>query len=112
MYLEGVGTMFSLILKVLFYERLERPFSSVEISNFEDIYRRAVQSNGVIDYQSDFPKYRFIDYLIQEKNYVVHGSNNKDINQFETRQQTLFNGKLVNAILLLKMEYGRSSTLF
>lgn len=92
----------SLLLKIIFYQRSVLPFSTIENENFETIYSKAIQNNGVVDYQSNFPKYRFIDYLIQKKNFVVHGSNNKNINQFETREQTLFNGQMVNAIFATK----------
>lgn len=90
------------LARILFYQRSELPFTNMEINNFEDIYFRAVQNSGIINYQSEFPKYRFINYLIQEKNFVVHGSNNKNIDLFETRRQTLFNGRYVNAIFATK----------
>ncbi|MFC5472285.1 hypothetical protein ACFPPD_26730 [Cohnella suwonensis] len=94
--------MISFILNLLFYRRSNPSFSNEELNDFEDLYIRAIQNNGVINYQYDFPKYRFIDYLIQEKNFVAHGSNIKDIELFETRKQTLFNGEYVNAIFATK----------
>ncbi|WP_256762166.1 hypothetical protein [Cohnella sp. WQ 127256] len=94
--------MISFILNLLFYQRSNSPFSSEENTEFEDMYIKSIQNTGIINYQSEFPKYRFIDYLIQEKSFVAHGSNNKDIELFETRKQTLYNGEFVNAIFATK----------
>ncbi len=77
-------------------------FSAAEMDDFERMYHEAVAVNGIVNYQSKFPKHRFIDYLTEFKNVVAHGSNNSKIETFETRQQTLFSGKSVEAIFAAK----------
>ncbi|MBB6635290.1 hypothetical protein [Cohnella thailandensis] len=99
---EKLGFLKTIILKRLFYQRIESDFSLNEINDFTRIYNKALQNNGVITFDSKFPKYRFIDFIIKEKNYVVHGSNNKEIHLFETRRQTLYNGKYVDAVFASK----------
>lgn len=92
----------SLLMSILFYRRSSVPFSNEEVDVYENMFSKAIQNDGMVNYLTAFPKYRFIDYIIQKKNLVVHGSNNVGIEKFETRNQTLFNGQLVDAIFATK----------
>ncbi|WP_368505335.1 hypothetical protein AB3N04_06740 [Alkalihalophilus sp. As8PL] len=51
-----------------------------------------------IQYKSAYPKYLFLHYLIENKNVLVHGSNDSKIRKLEPKVQTLFNGKPVRAV--------------
>lgn len=53
---------------------------------------------GEIRYDCPYPKHRFIAYVAEHKAMIIHGSNNNYITRFETRRQTLFNGKYVEAV--------------
>ncbi|WP_096273502.1 hypothetical protein [Paucisalibacillus globulus] len=67
---------------------------------FDELYENYI-INGVGD---EFPyllqekKYKFLTYLIENKNVLVHGSNNPDIEAFEPRNSTLFTGEKVKAV--------------
>lgn len=81
----------------MFHRVSDPPFTDKEESDFERIIA-AVGHDGHFHYDSAFPKYRFIDYIVQRRNLVVHGSNHMDIREFETRRQTLFNGDYADAV--------------
>ncbi|MFC5528297.1 hypothetical protein [Cohnella yongneupensis] len=93
--------MISSLIKTLFYRRTDAMFTDQETAEFE-LMLRNTDSEGSVRYESKFPKYRFIDYVVQNKNMVVHGSNRTDIDQFEVRRQTLFNGQPVEAVFASK----------
>ncbi|QGH35724.1 hypothetical protein GI584_17455 [Gracilibacillus salitolerans] len=93
-------------LKILFFNRLhflkssDRPLAPNVIEQFETIYEQyIVKDSGLwIDYDLDYPKHLFLQYLIKVKDVLVHGSNNPDIEIFEPRNQTLANNKPVKAV--------------
>ncbi|WP_069201894.1 hypothetical protein [Bacillus niameyensis] len=55
-----------------------------------------------IDYKLAIPKYKFLYYATKQKSFVLHGSNNKYIDSFEPRKQTLYNGKWTTAVFATK----------
>lgn len=57
-----------------------------------------ISAGQSIVYDLPYPKLGFLQYLSESEQYVFHGSNHKQIDRFEPRQQTLFNNKLVNAV--------------
>lgn len=85
-------------LRFLKISELELPHPI--INEFEEIYEKGVsKGNGsFIDYRSKYPKYLFLNYLIEHKNILVHGSNYPDLGCLEPRHQSLFNGKPVTAV--------------
>ncbi|MUK88901.1 hypothetical protein GMD78_10900 [Ornithinibacillus sp. L9] len=89
-----------LLDRLKFLKIPELDVSGDSITEFESLYEQYVSSgNGeLIPYDLPDPKYIFLNYLIENKNIVVHGSNNPNINIFEPRDQTLFNGKKVTAV--------------
>lgn len=95
MILQALG---SLLLRLLFYKAPEFRFSEEEKQEYESMYKEAIACGGTIQYKSKFPKHRFIQYIIDYKNLLVHGSNTHTIEQFTPKQQTLYNGKLVEAV--------------
>ncbi|WP_088105520.1 hypothetical protein [Halalkalibacter urbisdiaboli] len=78
----------------------ELHLSTKEKGEFDSLYDSYVKNGQgeTIIYQSSLPKYMFLNYLIENKNVLVHGSQNDEIAQFEPREQTLFTGKLVKAV--------------
>jgi len=54
--------------------------------------------NQTIDYDCNFPKWQFLDYIINEKDLVLHGSNVPKIDVMEPREQTDYAGNKVKAV--------------
>ncbi|RNA66867.1 hypothetical protein [Alteribacter keqinensis] len=78
----------------------ELDLSSEAKSEFEAIYNDWItKGNGAfIPYESNYPVSLFLNYIIETKNILVHGSNNPSIDCFEPKDSTLFNGKPVKAV--------------
>ncbi|MFS0862831.1 hypothetical protein [Fredinandcohnia sp. 179-A 10B2 NHS] len=77
---------------------LSLPLNVVEEYN-EIFYESIIHGKGgLVPYKSTYPKYMFLHYLIENKEILVHGTNNPAIDSFEPREQTLFNGKKVKAV--------------
>ncbi|SES29129.1 hypothetical protein [Salipaludibacillus aurantiacus] len=78
----------------------ELDLSSQAKNVFDDIYYNGVlQAEGqFIDYRSSYPVYQFLNYMIENKDLLVHGSNNSLIERFEPKESTLFNGRPVKAV--------------
>lgn len=70
------------------------------IAEFEEIYKGYLSAEGEkhIAYQSQYPMYMFLYYLIEHKDVLVHGSNNPNIAYFEPRDSTLFMGQPIKAV--------------
>ncbi len=78
-------------------------FTKEEEKGFNDLFESSCEkANKLIDYNISSPKYKFLRYLSLHKSIVLHGSNNKQINSFEPREQTLFNGKKTTAVFATK----------
>ncbi|MFD2042972.1 hypothetical protein ACFSTA_01470 [Ornithinibacillus salinisoli] len=86
--------------KLHFLQLPELDLPNEIIASFEQLYDQYVSpGNGnLIPYGSKVPKYMFLNYLIEEKNILVHGSNIPNIVTFEPKEQTLFNGIKVKAV--------------
>ncbi|MHA7966743.1 hypothetical protein ACX93W_21770 [Paenibacillus sp. CAU 1782] len=90
--------MLNNIMKILFYSSPKVSFCDGEIDEFNAIFNAAINGDGLIEYTSHFPKQRFIQYIANNKNVLLHGSNQKSITEFEPRRQTLHNGNYVDAV--------------
>jgi hypothetical protein len=91
----------SFILNALHFLKVpELDLPTQAIEEFERIYRTYIEKeNGdLIEYTSSYPKYLFLNYMIENKDVLVHGSNNKNIEIFEPKKQSLFTGKPVKAV--------------
>ncbi len=88
--------MFGLLFRKMFYCEKKYCFSDEEIRAYESVLDKT--NEGFITYDSFYPKYRFISYLIHKHDFVVHGTNRLDIAEFKPLKQTLFNGKIVEAV--------------
>ncbi|RXJ04360.1 hypothetical protein DS745_02960 [Anaerobacillus alkaliphilus] len=90
-----------LILNQLHLLRLpELDLPKETIHEFDDIYDRHISTaeGKIVPFECRYPKYMFLNYLIETKDVLVHGTNKSDIVSFEPRKQTLFNGKPVKAV--------------
>ncbi|MFV8829920.1 hypothetical protein [Alkalihalobacterium sp. APHAB7] len=85
-------------LQLLNIEELELPAQAK--NEFDDIYHHSILAGEgkSISYKSNYPVYQFLNYIIENKNVLVHGSNNPVINSFEPKESTLFNGRPIKAV--------------
>ncbi|WP_078553583.1 hypothetical protein [Bacillus alkalicellulosilyticus] len=83
-----------------FLQMNEEKVYEEEIALFEQIYENHIKNaeGETIPYSYDIPKSKFLNYLLSNKNLLVHGSTHSDIKQFEPRSSTLFTGKPINAV--------------
>lgn len=86
-----------MLYPLLFHTEARPAFSEAERTSFERILREA-GDEGTIRYEAPYPKSRFIDYVVESRRLFVHGSNRGDIETFEPRRQTLFDGRAVDAV--------------
>lgn len=95
----GIIIVISLLLKALLYRGQNIQLSSQEIEIYNNMIEQALTSpDGLIQYDATWPKHRFLHYLSSNKDIVLHGSNNKEIAEFQPKQQTLYSGKHVEAV--------------
>ncbi|WML50039.1 hypothetical protein RCG23_09425 [Neobacillus sp. PS3-34] len=85
-------------LNFLKIPELKLPKEAIE--EFDTLYNDFVSEGkgDFFEYKSSYPKYLFLNYLIENKTVLVHGSNHSDIKIFEPRDSTLFTGKPVKAV--------------
>ena len=78
----------------------EMRLSEEAIEEFDEIFARLISSNhnSTFTYSSSYPLYMFLNYVIEKKGLVVHGSNHPSINLFEPKNSSLFNGKPIKAV--------------
>ncbi|HYK74712.1 MAG TPA: hypothetical protein VEV44_16580 [Pseudoneobacillus sp.] len=93
----------NILLRILFYPAPRPIFNKEEEKIFNEIFKEARQKpDKLIDYNVSIPKYKFLQYLSDTKPILFHGSNHKEINSFEPREQTLFNGVMTKAVFATK----------
>ncbi len=84
-------------MKFLLHSQPKMHFSSEEIAVYEALIPEKDQGQ-IISEENPFSKYRFLQYVASKEKFVFHGSNNVEIDIFEPRKQTLFNGNLTEAV--------------
>lgn len=89
--------MIPFLISILLYPSPKILFSDEEIVQFEEL-ALSIHDGHLINYQLPFQKFRFLLYLSLNGNYVFHGSNNHNIECFEPREQTLYNGEMTKAV--------------
>jgi hypothetical protein len=67
---------------------------------FEQVFRSMLEgsSGSAVNYGCPYPKWEYLRYLVQEKDIVLHGSNRKDIEVLEPKEQTDYSGKQITAV--------------
>jgi len=94
--------LFNQLIKILLYPAPTVLITKEEEKQFINILENGINSDRELEYSIEIPKYKFLYYLTKEKNIVLHGSNHKTIQQFEPREQTLFNNETVKAVFATK----------
>lgn len=89
--------MISIFMKTLLYSSPKIEFSTEEIVEYDELISK-IYEGQLIPKELPFPKYRFLQYISLHGDFIFHGSNNSDIDIFEPREQTLFNGKKTKAV--------------
>jgi hypothetical protein len=93
----------NILLGILFYPSPKMVISQDEETLFNKLFESALSSqNRTIQYNLTIPKYKFLQYLSDNKKVLFHGSNNPLIQTFEPRVQTLFDGKIEKAVFATK----------
>lgn len=96
-YKDGDDKMISILMKTLLCASPDIEFSPDEVSEYNELIS-SIYEGQPISYSLNFPKYRFLQYLTLQGDFVFHGSNHMSIDIFEPRKQTLFNGQLTQAV--------------
>lgn len=89
--------MISLLISILLYPSPKIVFSNDEIAKYEEL-ALTINDGSLINYHLPFQKFRFLLYLSLKGQYVFHGSNKLNIECFEPREQTLYNGGITKAV--------------
>jgi hypothetical protein len=78
----------------------ELRLSKQAIQEFDEVFTKHIASGdgSVFSFSSKYPLYLFLNYVIENKDIVVHGSNDSTISKFEPRKNSLFNGKPIEAV--------------
>ncbi|SFB59777.1 hypothetical protein SAMN05216312_11610 [Cohnella sp. OV330] len=92
----------SALMKYPLYRIPESQFSPEEVDCYEKIYSDALLNDKEVIYTCQFPKHRFIEYISLSKPVLLHGSNHKEIDEFQPRKQTLYSGEYVDAVFATK----------
>lgn len=94
---------YNLLLRLLLFPSPSINLSPHEKEQFELLFERLAKEDlPKLEYNLPIPKYKFLSYLAENKQLILHGSNHPSIHTFEPRNQTLFNGKSVNAVFATK----------
>lgn len=75
-------------------------FDEARTRAFAQLYESAVQhgTGDFIDYQLPYPKHEFLRFLVDRYPVLLHGSGNGAITTLEPRRQTLFDGRMTEAV--------------
>lgn len=69
-----------------------------KVTAFEKAFASANQGRGGIEYQLPHPKHEFLSYLVEKRDFVLHGSANDAIDAFEPTPQTDYFGRVRKAV--------------
>jgi hypothetical protein len=69
------------ILNLRYFPAPQTEIDAAKAAVFETIYASAVSKGpgGVVNYNCEYPKYEFLDYLVNYRQLLLHGSNNAGI---------------------------------
>jgi hypothetical protein len=91
------------LLEILFYPSPKNTVTKDEEKEFIELFQKSCNKpEKQIEYNLSTPKYKFLNYLAQHHSLLFHGSNSMDIERFEPRDQTLFDGKMTKAVFATK----------
>lgn len=75
-------------------------YSPTKVLHFESLFQAALEQGPgtLILTTAPYLTYEFLCYLVEHKQYLLHGSNQPTITRFEPRQQTDYEGRMVKAV--------------
>ncbi|MED1204109.1 hypothetical protein [Heyndrickxia acidicola] len=78
----------------------EIPLTQDAIVEFDRLYQKLIESgeSTLSSHSSSYPIYMFLNYIIEKKAVLIHGSNHPEITSFEPRESALFSGKPIKAV--------------
>ncbi|MGV3465457.1 MAG: hypothetical protein ACO1OT_09215 [Heyndrickxia sp.] len=95
--------LYNLILRFLMFPSPQINLTPKEKKQLELLFEHLTKANHPkLEYNLPIPKYKFLSYIVENRQVILHGSNHPSIHTFEPRDQTLFNGKPVNAVFATK----------
>jgi hypothetical protein len=86
------------LLSALLMQKPKADLSVAEMAEYDRLFEQAIETGENISRPGSWPIYRFIDYICNKHDLLVHGSNRPDIIEFEPRRQTLYNGKWTESV--------------
>ena len=83
------------VIKTFFWEEAPLELDNDQKKCFEQVLDDAIKfgPGDPIDYRCDYPKYVFLRYLVEENDFILHGSSNLDIEFVEPRTPSYVNGR-------------------
>lgn len=77
-------------------------------NEFDVLYENFIApgEGNYISYNSDYPIHLFLNYIIENKNVLVHGSNNAMISILEPKESSLFTVSQLKLFSHLQMVFG------
>ena len=73
-------------------------FTAAKVKHFENILQIALDNKEPIQTVHPYPTFEFLRYLVDRKQYLLHGSNHSEILVFKPRQQTDYEGRMITAV--------------
>lgn len=85
--------------KLFFFPKPDFQLTEDMEHDFSELYETSSRNDhALISYESKYPKWQFLQYIVDTYKVILHGSNNMEISTLEPRKQTDFNGNMVNAV--------------
>lgn len=89
--------MISLLMKLFLNSQPKLHFDPHEVVTFDKLIAE-IHEGKPLTGEIPFSKYRFLQYLALQDEFIFHGSNNKTLEILEPRKQTLFNSQPTEAV--------------
>jgi len=95
-----IAWLASQIGKALFLPEPASVLSDAKRDAFGRVFQsmREISLDGAVSYDCPYPKWEYLRYLVRERNVVLHGSNRKDIEVLEPKEQADYSGKRITAV--------------
>lgn len=85
-------------LRILLRTTAPLSCSEEETREYKRAYQEALDGDGIVRIAPSYSKERFVRYIAAAENVLLHGSNHPEIDELLTKQQTLYNGIMTEAV--------------
>lgn len=85
-------------LRILLRTTAPLSCSEGEMREYTRAYQEALAGDGIVRLAPSYSKERFVRYIAAAENVLLHGSNHQEIDLLLTKQQTLYNGIMTEAV--------------